>query len=386
MKRLNGTVAEHQKPSEITGNTQLLQDYVNGTSKQEIQQDSHAQGRTIFRSLSELMDIAANSPDLRKLLGNYILENSMTLLIGERASSKTYLAMQIGLAVSQGMPRFLGETIEIHGTVLYLNFELSEKQIALRLQRLINMGLPYPLRSNDSFHVCSVRGKLDEELLDEIGKQIEEHHPVLIIIDNFRAAFSDVRADDNSAVARSLLNLANLKDEHNTTILIIHHTKKGTSELATHSDLQSGGGALSDFADADFFIRKSKQSKFQRILKRGKSREVEEADGAKLIEFCTTPGNLWFVEIEDNIDEKEHLGEGVARRQRSVNVVDFPLVFAGKKELSSKELLEKLGTMYNFRGGTAQRIVDDALSTNKLCKPKRGKYLLASEDEIPDTG
>ena len=59
-----------------------------------------------------------------------------------------------------------------------------------------------------------------------------------------------------------------------------------------------GAGAITDLVDADFFLRKSKIDKNYRLLKRIKSRECEEQDGAKLIRM--NPETLWFELIEES--------------------------------------------------------------------------------------
>ncbi len=75
--------------------------------------------------------------------------------------------------------------------------------------------------------------------------------------------------------------------------------------ILTHSDLQSGAGAISDLFDADFFLRRSGQDKDLRLLIRKKSRFCEEADGAKLIKLDLE--KLWFEFVAEGVEESEHL-------------------------------------------------------------------------------
>ncbi len=341
--------------------------------------------------LPELLDLAEKSPDRRQLFGNYLLEDSLTLLVGERGSSKTYLALQLGLAVAVGATHFLGENIAVHGPVWYINFELSDIRLAKRVKQLHDRGLPLGNASENNFRATSIRKRLDDDMLREITDQLETIKPVLIIIDNYRAAYSGLRADDNSAVAAAMLKLCALKDNYHSAILMVHHTRKGTSDMRSHSDLQSGAGALSDFADADFFIRKSKKSKHQRLLQRGKSRDVDESDTAKLIEYFPESGSMWFECISDGVDESEHIGEDVQRQVSRSESIAWPEIFGNDTELKTSELHRRLEKLYQLRGGSRDRCIEQARNAQLIHRSARGVYVLGTapstiENEALDLG
>ena len=341
--------------------------------------------------MPEILNLAESSPDRRQLFGDYILEDSLTLLVGERGSSKTYLALQLGLEVAAGAPSFLGENIALHGPVWYINFELSDVRLAKRVKQLCDKGMPHGDAHLQNFRATSIRKRLDDEMLVEITDQLEYIKPVLIIIDNFRAAFSGLRADDNSAVAAAMLKLCTLKDKFHSSILMVHHTRKGTSDMRSHSDLQSGAGALSDFADADFFIRKSKKNKHQRLLQRGKSRDVDESETAKLIEYFPESGSMWFEHISDGIDESEHIGEEVQRQTSRSESIAWDAVFGSEKELKTGDLHRRLEQLFHMRGGSRDRCIEQARNANLVHRSGRGIYVLGSaprqvENEPLDLG
>ncbi len=336
-------------------------------------------------SLMQLVELADNTPDRRQLFGNFLLEDSLTLLIGERGSSKTYLALQLALAVASGAESFLGESVGLHGPVWYINFELSDVRLAKRMKHLTVRGLPFGNNELPKFSATSIRQRLDDVMLKEISMLIDRIEPVLIVIDNFRAAFSGLRADDNSAVASAMLRLCDLKDTYHSSILMLHHTRKGTADLRSTSDLQSGAGALSDFADADFFIRKSKKNRHQRILQRGKSRDVDESDTAKLIEYFPESGSLWFKCIEDGVDEREHIGEDVQRQYSRSNSISWKVIFSSDRELTRSQLLKRLEITYQIKGGSGDRALEVGRSSGKIVRSARGQYKLYSTVNEEDT-
>lgn len=256
---------------------------------------------TKFLTFSEMAKEGETLAPLKKVFGNFILEKSLTLFPSERGVGKTLFAMQLAVSISNGHQNFLGEDLEVIGNVLYVNLELGEHTMKRRLGDLykkIDKGSEY-----DTYCITSKQDlpTLKADIVDFCAT----HKPVLIIIDNLRTAFNGKDNEKNKEMASTIIELNQLKDQIGGAILLIHHTKKGTGSQITNSDMQSGAGAVSDLVDADFFLRRSGHNKNYRLLKRIKSRECEEQEGAKLIQL--NPDNMWFEHIEDGVDESSHI-------------------------------------------------------------------------------
>src|SRR5690606_35639211 len=232
-----------------------------------------------FYTFKQLAEKGKDLKPLKKVFGNFILEGSTTLFPSERGIGKSMLAMELAIAISSGYKKFVGEELEINGNVLYVNLELGENTLSRRLTELYR-GVSQ--KSEFQTHCLTSNSGLSE-LREQIQQYCAEYHPVLIIIDNLRTAFNGKDNEKNKEMTSMILDIKKLKEEANTSVLIIHHTKKGTGNQLTNSDMQSGAGALSDLVDADFFLRKSGRDKNLRLLKRVKARECEEQEGAKLI-------------------------------------------------------------------------------------------------------
>jgi len=253
------------------------------------------------RDADELALEGKNLPELKKLFGNYILEGAAVLFPSERGVGKTFFLMQICLAVSKGYNHFLNEPIELHGNTLYLDFELGERAFKRRLAKLYTPTGP---PSRHKMLVVNAKGSLTRSI-DKFTELIEQYKPVLVVVDNLRTAFRETDNEKNSAMTALIAGLMDLKNEKGFSLVVAHHIKKNASASLTHSDLQSGAGAITDLFDADFFLRRSSQDKNYRLLVRKKSRFCEEAEGAKLIEL--NPHSLWFEFIEDEVEEAEHI-------------------------------------------------------------------------------
>ncbi|PTQ91687.1 Homeodomain-like domain-containing protein [Mucilaginibacter yixingensis] len=266
-----------------------------------------------FKSFSALAKEGKNLKPLRKLFGNFILEKNTVLFPSERGVGKSFLAMQLAIKVAAGDTEFLGEEIELNGNVLYLNLELGDHSIKKRMDTLLGNNNP---ESKYEAYCFSPRSGFFENV-ESIRNFCKEYNPVLIVIDNLRTAFSKDN-ERNHEMSKMIKEINRLKDDFNCAFLVVHHSKKGSYNQLTHSDMQSGAGALTDLVDADFFLRKSYLNIDYRILKRMKSREAEESDSATLLRLNRE--TLWFEVQEKDVDESQHVllekSDAVKEKQR----------------------------------------------------------------------
>jgi len=304
--------------------------------KNLIQDTLHPQLKNFMQSFRDMARQGMNLKDLKRIFGNFILEHSTVLFPSERGSGKTYLMLQLSIAIATGQKSFCGEPLELHGNVIYINFELGESLMMRRLTRLYRH-----VPANDSpyeAYCLTFRGNIQDHF-NQISEAIRAKKPVLVVIDNLRAAFSDKDNEKNKEMTKAIMNLNKMKDEFGFSFVIVHHTKKGTRDKLTDSDLQSGAGAITDLVDADFFLRRSKVDKNFRLLKRVKSRECEEQDGAKLINM--NPDTLWFEVVEENVNESDHIfmDRPVDEKQEKKNAA-FEMKGLGKTQ---QEIADELG-------------------------------------------
>jgi hypothetical protein len=264
--------------------------------------------KSSFKSMSELAEEGRNQKPLAKVFGNYILANNFVNFVSERGVGKTWYELQLCLAISSRQDSFCNEPLEFHGNTILINCELSEYIMKQRLTKLFQ-NPPFKINQSEfQAYVYTTRHSWDVEL-KKIKELIEKYKPVVVFLDNFRMAFLQADSSNNRDVAQIMNQLLILKDTYNLALVVTDHTKKNTRTLLTESDLQTGAGAKSDLADGDMFLRKSSQNQSYRVLKRAKSRNCEEQQGAKLLLF--NQETLWFEFLADGINEEDHLGNGV---------------------------------------------------------------------------
>ncbi len=276
-------------------------------------------------------------PPLIKILGNYILKGSLIHLPAKRGSGKSLLCMQLCIAVSQNFKNFLGETIELNGVCIYLDFEMSTEIIKRRAVKLKKNTPNYNSLLGDNFIIYNSRKSFVEDF-EIINRLIAENKPVLLVVDNLRNALKNVNTNSATEMANFFSILNALKEMYNFSIIIVDHLRKHTDFLKTSSDLQSGSGVKTDLADADILLRNSCQNKNWRLLRRVKSRLVEESDTTKLITL--NPETLWFELVEEDVLENEHIGVSEIEDKEQLKDMANQLKAEGK---SLEEIAKILG-------------------------------------------
>lgn len=242
---------------------------------------------------------------LKKIFGDYIVDGALIHFPARRGCGKSLLCLQICLAITHHFEEFLGEKIQKHGICIYLDFEMSEKVTQRRAYQLKKFAPVYHDKHADDLIIFNSRKSFIEDF-DIINRLISENKPVLIVIDNLRNALKNVNTNSATEMANFFSILNALKEIYQFSIIVVDHFKKHTNNLRSDSDLQSGSGVKTDLSDADIILRNSCQNKNWRILKRIKSRLIEESDSAKLI--ALNPQTLWFELIKEDVNEAEHIG------------------------------------------------------------------------------
>lgn len=247
----------------------------------------------------------ANLKPLEKIFGNYVLDNSLVHFPAKRGCGKSLLCLQLCLAISHHHESFLGEQIQKYGKTIYFDFEMSDTIIQRRSFLLRHYAQIYHEKYADDVIIYNTRNSFIDDF-DQINRLIFENKPVLIIIDNLRNAIKNANTNSATEMGNFFGILNGLKQIHSFSVIIVDHFRKHTSNLKSDSDLQSGSGVKTDLSDGDFILRNSCQNKEWRLLKRIKSRLVEESDATKLIRL--NPQTLWFELIDENVNEADHIG------------------------------------------------------------------------------
>ena len=296
--------------------------------------------------------------------GEMIIEDmvpkGLTVLAGSPKSCKSWMALDMALAVTAGRS-FLGKATNICD-VLYLALEDTDKRLHDRLTTLEE--------SNRKLHLATQCSKMDEGFITQINEFITEVPSVkLIIVDTFqKIRGADSSSSNSNQYGREYSELSILKDfadRKGIGILVIHHLRKLKDKNDPLNDIL-GSTAMSGVADSILILKKERTRTNGELLSVGrdspqwKMRMIFENYRWKVMEYETeeemakkeAPEILY--RITSMIKDKGHW-EGTATELLSA---------MGETEMKPNTLSAKISSFYYdvlYPAGVRMRIKRTAI-------------------------
>lgn len=209
-----------------------------------------------------------------------ILPEGVYLLVAAPKIGKSWLALQMGLAIA-GAGEVLGQKAEV-GSVLYLALEDSDRRMHSRLRKH-DADFVLDAQSLARFHYVTQWPRVDADggaALEEWLKAHPDARLVVVdVLERFRAPRSpkgNLYSEDYAAM-RVIKTLA---DKFRISVLVVHHTRKGDAEdpLETISGTQGLAGA----ADGVLVLRRPRGAERGELHIVGRDLEDE---GEYVVEF-----------------------------------------------------------------------------------------------------
>lgn len=200
--------------------------------------------------------VTLERPSLDWLVPDFLPKPGMLLLLGEPFAGKSFLALQLGLALAQG-GLFLHRKCR-QSRVLYLQFDPSElvwRDRILSIQKAgVNMGGPlfmvHPDDNQRHMHILLLE---HQRFLQEC---LDAAKPEVVIIDVLREIHS---CDEQDSTQMKQVGDALMQLFHGYTLVLIHHTRKFDSEKPIEVINSSRGSSyMTGKADATWLIHQNK--------------------------------------------------------------------------------------------------------------------------------
>jgi len=218
---------------------------VRSVARREAQKPKGARNGVSTRRTPTLVCLADVEPqEVRWLWHPYVPLGKLTILEGDPSAGKTFLALTIAAIVTRGWP-FPGQDGKpgeptTPGVVLYLT---AEDGLADTLRpRLDAIGA-------DPSRVIALTGWQAEDGttgavtlvdVDILRMALEQHRPVLVVIDPIQAYLGpDVNMNQANETRAVLKHVAALAEEFECAILLIRHLAKSARERAIYRGLGS---------------------------------------------------------------------------------------------------------------------------------------------------
>lgn len=197
--------------------------------------------------LASWSDLATSTATMRALVEGVLHCGTLSVLAGEGATGKTFIALELARAVASG-GRFLGHfEVQETGSALYLDAEAGESLMADRV-RALGGGDP------DVRFAFFPRIQLGPGVT-ELRPVLRELRPKLLVLDSLGRFLPD-GADENanSDCLAALAPLRELAVEFDLAALVVHHFRKTAIGDNRPGQRVRGASAIRDVADAVYTI------------------------------------------------------------------------------------------------------------------------------------
>lgn len=193
--------------------------------------------------------------EARWLVEELWAEQAVGIVGGEPKCCKSFLALELALAVASGTPCLGRFPVPRPGGVLLFAAEdalhvVRERAEALARRRRLDLGaLPLDVITTP---IVRLDREADRRALQEA---VDKLRPRLLVLDPFVRLH---RIDENvaSEVAPLLAFLRQLERDFQTAVLLVHHARKGASHSRAGQALR-GSSELHAWGDSNLYMRRS---------------------------------------------------------------------------------------------------------------------------------
>lgn len=250
-----------------------------------------------IQSASTWIAEAAKRPTPKKLFDGFWFENEICILFADTNTGKSILAVQIGDSISSGIPIQGFSMDAAQQEILYVDFELSDKQFQIRytnshgeVYQFSNMFLRAEVNSDSELQEGM---SFEQRVILSLEETLNKGSCKILIIDNITYLRED---NEKGRDALSMMKeLKTLKKKYDLSILCLAHVpKRDNSKPLNRNDL-AGSKMLINFCDSAFAIGESSTDSSIRYLKQIKSRnDTLKYDAENVVVFQIEKPNCFL--------------------------------------------------------------------------------------------
>jgi RecA-family ATPase len=269
-------------------------------------------GCLVIKKANTWVDEAKDRPIPNMLFSELWYEKEVCILFADTNLGKSILAVQIADSISRGnaVPGFKLESKP--RKVLYLDFELSDKQFENRYSE----GYKNHYQFSSNFLRAEINTELDipkeykgieDYLCNTLYLTIKSKEISVLIVDNLTFLSSEnEKAKDALVLMKTLKKLSR---KENISILVLAHTPKRDESKPINKNDVAGSKMLMNFCDSSFAIGTSSQEPSLRYIKQIKQRNTEHLYHSENVIVCSIEKKTNFLEFQfiDFDSEKSHL-------------------------------------------------------------------------------
>ena len=278
--------------------------------------------------MNAALDRVASMPMPRMLFSECWFEGEVCFLFADTGLGKSLLAVQIadGITTGKPMPGFAMQAKP--QPVLYVDFELSEKQFQNRYSADYENNYEFSERFY-RLHVdrdkVDSEGGVEENFKADIETAVNETGARVLIVDNLTWMKTET---EKARDALPLMKyLKGLQRTYGLSILLLAHTPKIAESMPINVNDMAGSKHLMNFVDSAFAIGRSHKDTSLRYLKQVKVRACEAVFNSHNVAVMRIEKGFNFTgfRVVDYATEYEHLKplKEVEREATNQKIVDL---------------------------------------------------------------
>jgi RHS repeat-associated protein len=252
-----------------------------------------------IRTAEQCLEEASRQPAPKMLFDELWFENELCIFFADTNVGKSILAVQIADAIARGQPM---EGFRLEGPprpVLYLDFELSDKQFEKRYSEEYQNHYPFSqnlMRAGFSPGLSQLKIR-SSALFSEVEEHLVKTGCRIVIVDNLSYLSED--ALENAQEANALMkDLKVLKERLGLSILLLAHTPKRLRHKPLGKGDLAGSSGLSRFADALFADHKGERVMKSSVMHSSVQVNDKNIDDVQYLEPYTLYINPYYVVTE----------------------------------------------------------------------------------------
>ncbi|MEI6848157.1 MAG: AAA family ATPase [Chlorobiaceae bacterium] len=295
---------------------------------------------------NEAMQRASTQAVPKMLFSECWHESETCFLFADTGLGKSILAVQIADSITRGIPIPGFKMTASPQPVLYLDFELSEKQFQNRYSDNYQNNYHFSERFF-RLHVdrdkVDVDGEVEDNLKADIEAAIKNTDARIVIIDNITWIKTETeRARDALPLMKYLKGL---QRTYGLSILLLAHTPKIAESTPISVNDMAGSKHLMNFVDAAFALGRSHKDRNLRYLKQVKVRACEAVFHTKNVVAMRIEKDSNFVQfrVVDYGSEYEHL-KPLKEIEKEITAGKIIELHRQNPNLSNRDIAKKVGT------------------------------------------
>lgn len=197
-------------------------------------------------------------------------------LYGPPKSMKSFLAIQLALALTTKTPTWLGHEVKRHGPVYYLQLDTPRSLWKKRFIRLMEKGLPLMESVEGLFLADRKCAPFPFNILDPnhaiwLRDEVNRTGAIMVIMDTYRKLF---RGSENDSDISDMVLTSVAKACGDAAVMVISHSKKSPSDPSSeHSVSEGNRGSNAVAGGADTIMQLRRKGGGGRIRYEGRDTE-----------------------------------------------------------------------------------------------------------------